>query len=154
MMRFSSVLFAAIFLSLLFGMPRPALAQDSAAGAGKLEVHVKYEGPGTVDEKHKIYVVLWDSPDFISGGGTAPVAVLSMSSNGGTVTFADVKKSPAYVSAVFDAKGTWDLAGPPPDGSPLGLYMKTPGQPEPIEIKAGKTVTIEFSFDDSIKMGG
>ena len=82
-----------------------------------------------------------------------PVEISSTSSNGGTVTFADVKKSPAYVSAVFDPKGEWDgQSGPPPEGSSLGLYTKTPPAPEPIEIKAGKTVTVEFSFDDSIKM--
>ena len=147
----------ALLGSLLCGlavMPQQGISQDAAKG-GKLEVHVKYEGSGTVDEKHKIYVVLWDSADFMSGGQSAPVAVLTTASKSGTVTFNDVKKSPAYVSAVFDVKGEWDpQAGPPPNGSPLGLYMKTPGQAEPIEIKASQTVSVELSFDDSFKMGG
>ena len=63
------------------------------------------------------------------------------------------KKVPAYVSAAYDPKGEWDgQSGPPPEGSSLGLYSKTPGQPEPIEIQPGKTATIELSFDDRVKM--
>jgi hypothetical protein len=34
----------------------------------------------------------------------------------------------------------------------LGLYSKTPGKPEPIDAKPGKTVEIDLTFDDSVKM--
>jgi hypothetical protein len=126
-----------------------AVPQDTAS---KLQVRLNYTGSGTVDEKHKIYVVLWDSPDFVKGQ-VMPVELKPASSKDGTVTFPDVKKVPAYVSAAFDPKGEWDgQSGPPPEGTSLGLYSRTPGKPEPVDIKAGKTAAIELSFDDSVKM--
>lgn len=150
-MKFSLVPLAGVLLGLLVIAPPRASSQDSTAGS-KLEVRVNYTGSGTVDEKHKIYVVLWDSADFTHGSGM-PVELLAISSKSGTVTFLDVKKSPAYVSSAFDPKGEWDgQSGPPPDGASLGLYSKTPGQPEPIELKAGKITTIDLAFDDSTKM--
>ncbi len=115
-------------------------------------MHVNYSGSGTVDDKHKIYVVLWDSMAFVDGA-SRPVELEPLSSKNGTVTFSDVKKVPAYVSAAFDPNGQWDgKSGPPPEGSSLGLYSKTPGKPAPVDIAPGKTATIELSFDDSVKM--
>jgi hypothetical protein len=138
-------------LFLLVAAPPGAVSQE-AGKASKLQVHLNYSGSGTVDEKHKIYVVLWDSPDFVAGGAM-PVELQPSTSKDGIVTFSDVKTSPAYVSAAFDPKGEWDAqSGPPPEGSSLGLYSKTPGKPEPIDLKPGKTVSIELSFDDSVKM--
>ena len=75
-----------------------------------------------------------------------------MPSKSGTVTFEDVKKAPAYVSAVYDPTGQWDAQSAPPEGSSLGLYSKSPGTPEPIELQPGKTTTIDLTFDDSVKM--
>ncbi len=141
-----------ILFGLLITTAPKAMSQDTNA-ASTLKVHVTYSGSGAVDEKHKIYVVLWDTPEFVSGTGTMPVEILPLASKDGTVTFSDVKKSPAYVSAAFDPKGEWDAkSGPPPEGSSLGLYSKTPGKPEPIDIQPGKTARIELSFDDSFKM--
>jgi hypothetical protein len=34
----------------------------------------------------------------------------------------------------------------------MGLYSKTPGKPEPVEIEAGKTATVDVVFDDTAKM--
>ncbi len=142
-----------VLLGLLFAVPRQAISQDQSKGS-TLQVRVNYTGTGTVDEKHKIYVVLWDSMAFVDGEAM-PVELEPSSSKNGTVTFSDVKKSPAYVSAAYDPNGQWDgKSGPPPDGSSLGLYSKTPGKPEPIDIAPGKTATIELSFDDSVKMRG
>ena len=138
-----------LICGMLLGLLPQAISQDSTSN---IEVHVKYTGAATVDEKHKIFVALWDSADFIRGGAM-PVDIQSTGSKTGSVKFNDVKKSPAYVSAVFDPTGGWDAqSGPPPEGSSLGLYSKTPGQPEPIELKPGKTVSVELAFDDSVKM--
>jgi hypothetical protein len=107
---------------------------------------------GTVDEKHRVYLVLWDSPDLVKGPGIMPVAILSMASKDASVTFDDAKKTPAYVSAVYDPTGQWDAQSPSPEGSSLGLYSKSPGNPEPVELQSVKTATIDLAFDDSVKM--
>ncbi len=141
----------ALALSVLL-LALPASGQDKKPGAA-IQVQLNYTGSGAVDDKHKIYVVLWDSPDFVKGGGSMPVTILSSDSKTGMVTFADVKTTPAYVSTAFDRTGVWDGAsGPPITGSSLGLYSKTPGQPEPVSAAPGEAVKITVAFDDSTKM--
>jgi hypothetical protein len=125
-------------------------AQEKQSGP-TIQVQIRYTGSGTVDEAHKIYVALWDNPDFTHGQGQ-PVAVESTASKNGMVTFSNVAKLPAYVSAAFDPTGKWDARSAPPAGSSLGMYSKTPGKPEPIEPAAGHTAEVEISFDDSFKV--
>lgn len=137
---------------LIFGTALlPALA--AKAQDLKLIVKVTYTGSGTVDESHKIFIALWDTPDFVKEGSQmAPVGIKSVASKVGSVEFDDIQKSPAYVSLVYDPTGKWDAASAPPTGSSLGLYMKDPGTPAPITLEAGKTTKIEVEFDDSFKM--
>ncbi len=128
-----------------------AVSQEAKPeGKRTLAVQLNYTGAGHVDEKHKIFVVLWDSPDFAQGQAM-PVALLPATAKDGVVTFSDVQKVPAYVSAAYDPNGGWDgQSGPPPSGSSLGMYSKG-GAPEPIDIVAGKSVNVTLSFDDSFK---
>lgn len=128
----------------------PHLHSQSASGA-TIRVALDYTGSGAVDENHKIYVALWDSPNFTQGGVT-PIAVQSATSKTGNVTFSNVKTNPAYVSCAFDPTGKWDAQSGPPAGSSLGMYSKTPGKPEPIDTSGGKTSSASISFDDSIKV--
>src|SRR5260370_32781526 len=116
-----------------------------------LQVQLHYTGTGTVDETHKIFVALWDSSSF-ADGAAIPVAVQSATSKNGTVTFSDVQKVPAYVSAAYDPTGNWDAQSPPPSGSSLGMYTKTPPKPEPINIEPGNIAKVTISFDDSHKV--
>ena len=125
-----------------------ALAQTSA-NKRSIQVDINYTGSGTVNASHRIYVALWDSSDM-SGG--PPVAVLSVTSKKGAVTFLDVQKVPAYVSAAFDPAGAWDAQSPPPSGASLGMYSKNPPNPEPIDVAPGKTVKVAITFDDSAKV--
>jgi hypothetical protein len=115
-----------------------------------LQVQVHYTGSGKVDQSHKIYVALWDSPGFTSNGGP-PVAVESTTSKDGMVTFNNVQKVPAYVSAGYDPAGKWDASAPPPAGSSLGMYSKAPPKPDPINITAGKPAKVTITFNDAIK---
>jgi len=134
---------------LLLALSQHATPQQASS---TIKVTLDYTGSGTVDENHKIFVALWDSPGFMEGNAM-PVAVQSTTSKNGTVTFSDVKTNPAYVSSAFDPTGKWDgQSGPPPAGSSLGVYSKSPGKPEPIDTGGGKTATAIISFDDSVKM--
>jgi hypothetical protein len=128
-----------------------AICAVAQTGADKrsIEVEINYIGSGTVDARHQIYVALWNSSD-LSGG--PPVAVKSLESKKGTVTFSDVQNVPAYVSVAYDPTGAWDAQSPPPSGSSLGMYSKNPPNPQPIDVAAGKTVKVSITFDDSVKV--
>ena len=149
----NAFLVCAAAIALLLTLHRTAASQNSNA-AYTLRVHVNYTGAGTVDDKHKIFIVLWDSPDFIKGENPMPTAIQSTGSKDGTVTFDDVQKTPAYVSAVYDPSGRWDAQSAPPEGSSLGLYSKTPGTPAAVDLEHGKSTTIDLAFDDTVKMKG
>jgi hypothetical protein len=129
-----------------------ALAAQAQTGSSKLIVQVSYTGSGKVDESHKVYVVLWDDPDFVKGSAAMPIAAKSVTSKSAAAEFDNVEKNPVYVSMVYDPTGKWDAMSPPPTGSSLGLYGKEPGTPAPIQLQPGKTTTITPKFDDSSKM--
>lgn len=152
MKKYWYALCGAFLLSSLIAAPQD-VKPSSGEGKGRtLQVQVDYSGSGKVDEAHKIYVVLWDSPSF-RDGGAMPVTIKPTASKNGTVTFSDVQKVPAYVSAVYDPSGSWDgQSGPPPSGASLGMYSKSAGEPDPIDITPGKTSKVTLSFDDSFKM--
>jgi len=138
-----------LILGISAAVCRQATAQEKKAGA-TVAVRVNYTGSGTVDEGHKIYVALWDSPGFTQGSAT-PLAVKPAASKNETVTFTDVTANPAYASAAYDPTGKWDAQSPPPSGSSLGMYSKEPGKPAPISGTAGRTARAEISFNDSFK---
>ena len=136
-------------LSVLFGVLLAGASIASAQQGLTLQVQLHYTGSGTVDATHKIFVALWESADFNSG---PPAEVKSAASKNGMVTFSDVKKLPAYVSAAYDPSGRWDASGPPPTGASLGMYTKAPPKPEPIAITPGKASKVTLSFDDAAKV--
>jgi hypothetical protein len=128
-----------------------AQAQEKTAGR-TLTIKLKYTGSGTVDDKHLIQLFLWDSADFTTGGAM-PFVMKNSASKNGTVTVSDLDKSPVFVSVAYDPQGGYnEVTGPPPSGSSLGMYAKTPGTPEPVKIQPGETAEIELEFDDSFKM--
>jgi hypothetical protein len=131
----------------VFAILVTSAAAQTTAGKRTIQVDVNYTGAGHVDATHRIYVALWDSPDLQNG---TPVAVESLDSKKGTVTFADVKTVPAYVSLAFDPTGNWTAQSAPPKGSSLGMYSKDHSKPEAIDVAAGKTVKVSITFDDSV----
>lgn len=153
-MQWPFKLLGLVVLGLLALVSPQVKSQESKTG-GAIQVRVHYSGSGTVDGSHKIYVALWDSPAFVepSSQGVMPLQIQDVSSKNGTVVFTGVSKSPAYISTAYDPNGQWDgHSSPPPTGSSLGLYSKSPGKPEPINIESGKKATVALSFDDSVKM--
>lgn len=129
--------------------PKP---EEKPAATRTLKAKMNYTGAGTVDEKHKIFLFVFDTPDFMQGG-SMPIGFGSASAKDGTVTVSDLSVSPIYVAVTYDPTGGYDgQSGPPPSGASMGVYAKTPGTPEPVKIDPGKTAEITVAFDDSFKM--
>jgi hypothetical protein len=130
-----------------------ALASRAQTQSSTLAVQVSYTGSGTVDGSHKVYVVLWDKPDFMTGSAsTQPIAVKAIASKSAVAQFDDVQKNPVYVSMVYDPAGKWDGTTAPPAGSSLGLYAMEPGTPAAVQLEPGKTTKVSATLDDSFKM--
>jgi len=127
-------------------------AEEKPAASRTLKAKMNYTGAGTVDEKHKIFLFVFDSPDFMQGG-SMPVGFGSASAKDGTITVADLSVSPVYVAVCYDPTGAYDgQSGPPPSGASMGVYAKTPGTPDPVKIDPGKTTEVTVTFNDSSKM--
>ena len=130
-----------------------ALTAHAQTGNFKLDVQTKYTGSGTVDESHKVYVALWDTPDFMKGdSGSMPLSIKGVTSKSDVAQFSDISKSPVYISLMYDSSGKWDAASPPPAGASLGIYAKEPGTPARIDLESGKTTKISAELNDSFKM--
>ena len=153
-------------------LPTILVAQEKSAASGQtLVVKVKYKGKGTVDDKHKIYVMVIDSDPYAAEGladatsdkpvdpkqaeGKKVAYILqrqSASSKEQDVTFTGLKKSPVYVIAFLDQPGTYEQTSGPSSGSPSGQYGSAPGKPEPIKLKDGKPTEVKLQFDDTSKV--
>jgi hypothetical protein len=140
----------ALVLFGLAGAQQPGNAQEKAADARTLKVTLRYTGAGTVDEKHKIFLFLFDTASV--NAESMPIDVSAGAAKNATVTFSNVAKSPVYVVAAYDPSGAYDATSAPPAGSSLGVHGKTPGELAPIAIDAGKMAQIDLAFDDSLKM--
>lgn len=121
-----------------------------AAQGATLKVTVDYTGSGDVDATHAIYLALYDSPDI--AGGALPIDAQVATENGQTVEFSNVTASPVYLSALFDISGGWDGLSAAPSGSPAAMWQPLQAAPTPIELPAGETVDLEFSFNDAFRM--
>ena len=132
---------------------KPAAKPAEKAPAGRtLKVKLKYTGPGTVDEKHRIFVFVFDTPDFVRREDVMPIAYDSGAAKDATLTISDVATSPVYLIAIYDPTGGYEGMSKPPTGCYLGIYGTTPGEPGAIAIEAGKTAQVDVAFDDTIKM--
>jgi hypothetical protein len=129
--------------------PKP---EEKPAASRTLKAKMNYTGAGTVDEKHKIMLFVFDSPDFLQGG-SMPIGSGSTAAKDGTVTVADLSVSPVYIAVCYDPTGQYDgQSGPPPSGASMGTYSETGGSPSPVKIEPGKAAEVTVKFDDSYKM--
>jgi hypothetical protein len=133
-----------------------------------LRVKLNYTGARSVDENHRIYVLLFDSNpitasslvDSTSEAAPPPAASgvshilrrCSASRRNDTVTFDYLSSSPVYAAAFIDQNGTYDGHSEPIPGAPMGLYKKAPNQIEPITLKERKRVKVVLAFDDSTRI--
>ena len=95
-----------------------------------MSVTVTYTGKGAVDDKHEIFVFLFDHPTPTAD--SEPIASQTTTKSGGTVAFKGVTQDPVYVVFVYDEAANYDgQSGPPPAGAPIGSYQKD-GKPVPV----------------------
>jgi hypothetical protein len=128
------------------------IANAFGAQGSTLQVHVTYAGSGTVDDAHKLYVAVWDTPDFVKeASGTTPIALKFVTAKSALAEFTGLDKNPVYVSLAFDPTGKWDAQSEVPPGTSLGLYSREPGVPAPVQLEQGKTTKIDATLDDSYK---
>jgi hypothetical protein len=144
-----------------------APANSKAASEQRtLKVKLNYTGTERVDQRHKIYVLVFDANPFTSKslidvtGVAAPPApeagvchILRRETASGknqTLTFKGLGPS-VYAMAFLDKTGAYDPHEDPPSGSPMGIYGKAAGNADPIALKEGKAVGITLTFDDSHK---
>ena len=169
-MRWTVVTRIAVVMLIVLAMIAGA-QEKPATGGQTLVVKVKYKGKGTVDEKHKIYVMVVNSDPFAAEGmadatsdkpvdpaqaqGKKIAYILQKQATSGKeqdLTFTGLKTSPVYVIAFFDQPGTYEQTSGPASGSPSGQYGSAPGKPEPIKLKEGKATEVKLQFDDSSRM--
>jgi hypothetical protein len=135
----------------VLGLAFLAAAQQTKADR-TLKIKLSYTGSGKVDEQHRIFVFLFDTPDFMQGGDVIPFARQSVAAKEGTVTFDGIVQSTVYAVAIFDPKGIYDGESAPPSGSSAGIYGQEPGKPGAINLEDGKTTQIDLAFDDTVKV--
>ena len=125
-----------------------AVAASARVAAGTVKVTLNYKGKGTVDGSHRVWVWLFTSPDL--GPNSMPIAELSVDSNGGVATFEGVSAERVWIAAAFDEQGVMSGQGPPPSGTPVGIYMGSDGIPK--GVAPGDGATAVLTFDDSQRM--
>jgi hypothetical protein len=116
-----------------------------AADSRTLKVKLNYTGAGTLDEKHKIHVLIFDSDPYTSETFKPMVSKTAATKNE-IVIFTALGVSPVYALAFYDKYAS----NQPESGSPVGIYGKGPNKMAPIKLEEGKTVEIELAFDDSV----
>lgn len=143
--------FGVVLLTLAGARTYAAQDAKSVNNNRTLKVQLHYTGNGKVDEKHKIFVFVFDTPDF-THGDAAPVDTHEAVGKDEEVTFSNVSQSPVYAALIYDPNGEYDGQSAPPSGVTVAMYSKTPGVPEPISIDSGKAVEVTIAFDDSHKL--
>jgi len=143
-----------------------AQVNAKAAGARRtLKVKLNYTGAGVVDEKHQIYVLLFDANPYTAlslidatsqptpptpAPGVAHILTRQgTAAKDGIVSFRELRVSPVFAAAFFDKDGTSNGQLEGASKVPMGVYGKLPDKLEPIKVEPGKTTQVALTFDDS-----
>ncbi|MFB3921853.1 MAG: hypothetical protein ACE145_09035 [Terriglobia bacterium] len=168
-MKYRNAILLMLMVSLLSSLAWAQTNVKEQSARMTLKVKLNYTGAGSVDEKHKLYVLLFDSNPYTAHtlvdrtSATEPAAALSAGTdkvcsiiarqatgtNKRAVTFAKLSVSPVYAMAFYDKSGEYANQGDPPSHVPMGLYGGKPGNPQPIKLDSGKAVEVELTFGDS-----
>ena len=113
-----------------------------------VNVTVSYTGKGTVSDANQIWVFLFKTPDV--NASSQPLDVRALGKNGSTAQFTAVGSEPVYVYVLYDEKGGYDgRLGPPPAGTPIGMYSLDKKTAAP--VKAAKGTQLKITFGDSVR---
>ena len=100
---------------------------ETPAPDSTLEVRVTYAGAGVVDSSHKLYVMLWDTPDFAKDDSKLkPLDAKAITAQTGSVQFTKIKKNPVYISMAYDPQGGYAGQVPAPAGTFADTLLPTP----------------------------
>jgi hypothetical protein len=137
-----SMLGAALLTVAILG---PAVVRAQAGG--DVQVTVTYKAKAAkVDATNDILVFLFDHPTVTAD--SRPLGVQTVQKNGGTASFTGITSPEVYIFAVYDEKGGYDgLSGPPPAGTPMGLYSKDGKVAAP--VKPGAAARVKMTFTDA-----
>ena len=127
-------------------------AATPVAATNDVAVTINYTGKGVVDATHSVLVFLFAEPTV--GPTSRPLGPPQIvQKNGATVTFKDVTATPVYVFAAYNDKGGYDgLSGPPPVGTPIGVYTRTATAP-PTPVTPGAKTAVKLTFSDAKRWG-
>lgn len=122
-----------------------------ASESSSVEAAATYTGGGQVSSEHRLFLWVFATPP---APGTIPISWQEVTENGKAVTFEGLTVSPVYIAVTYDEAGGFDpnMGGPPPSGTPAGIYSSDGTGPTPVEVKEGKKIQIKFEFDDSFRM--
>jgi hypothetical protein len=138
----------AMLLTLGAGVPAALDARGSHGAAGSVKVTVNYSGKGDVNDSHRLWVWLFDSPNI--GAGSIPIDEMSLDTNGGTATFDAVAAGEVWIAVAYDVNGNFGGSAPPPSGSPVATYGMAKGAPA--SVTPGEKGAVTFTFGDSVRM--
>lgn len=165
--RNNPVLFAFVTLLGVLAFVRTQGGAQTPAAFGTLKVKLNYTGAGVVDEKHQIYVLLFDANPLTSSSlidatsqPTPPAVAPGVShilmrqgaaAGDATLTFQKVYPPAVYAIVFFDENGTYNGRLDTMSGSPMGVYGKLPDKLDAIKIESGRVAQLIMTFDDSTK---
>jgi len=128
----------------------PAAAGKSTAGTaiGSATLTVAYTGTGVVDGNHRLWIWLFDTPDF--GPGSMPIREESLATSGASVTIRGLSEERVWVAVAYDEQGGFTGSAPPPSGSPVGIYSTDGGAPS--ALRPAQDPAVRISFGDEQRM--
>lgn len=145
--RFAALTLGVTLLATTGTAPLAAVATDTT-GAGALTVTVRYTGQGAVDDTHRIWIWLFDTPDI--SPDSMPVREAFVSTNGGSTTIEGLGEDKVWIAVGYDQRGGSTGNAPPASGSPVGIHAGTDGRPVP--VATGDKAVAVVTFDDSLRM--
>jgi hypothetical protein len=133
--------------------PAPQAAAAAQAAQRDLSVTVTYTGKGKVDAQHNLLVFIFADPNFMTGN-TQPIAVKTTDKSGGVVSFNGVMQKTVYICAVYNENANYDgRTGPPPAGTPIGMYRKPPTATTATGVTPGPGLKVNLTFNDAKRFG-